>query len=104
MKSPQNLTNAKAPPGCAPTGGGPAGLRTDAVDPDQLEPLLERFLVSIVAMAGAQAGAVRVLTDDGTQMRLVAQLGLPAKVVSWGGFSLRCMCLSPVVLELSGQR
>jgi hypothetical protein len=30
-----------------------------------LKLLLERFLVSIIAMAGAKAGAVRVLTDDG---------------------------------------
>ncbi len=48
----------------------------------ELEPLLERFLTSIVALAGAQAGAVRVLTDDGKYMRLVAQLGLPAQVLS----------------------
>jgi len=47
---------------------------------DDLELLLERFLVSIAALAGAQAGAVRVLTDDGLHMRLVAQQGLPAHV------------------------
>ncbi|MCF8167865.1 MAG: hypothetical protein K9J77_04535 [Rhodoferax sp.] len=46
-----------------------------------LELLLERFLVSIVALAQAQAGAVRVLTDDGLHMRLVAQQGLPDAVV-----------------------
>ncbi|MDO9196720.1 MAG: GAF domain-containing protein, partial [Rhodoferax sp.] len=46
-----------------------------------LELLLERFLVSIVALAGAQAGAVRLLTDDGQHMRLVAQQGLPAHVL-----------------------
>lgn len=48
----------------------------------ELEPLLERFLVSIVALAGAQAGAVRVLTDDGKYMRLVAQQGLPENVLT----------------------
>jgi two-component system nitrate/nitrite sensor histidine kinase NarX len=48
----------------------------------ELEPLLQRFLVSIVALAGAQAGAVRVLTDDGRYMRLVAQQGLPEQVLS----------------------
>jgi len=52
-----------------------------AVDRD-LAALLERFLVSILALAGAQAGAVRVLTDDGRSMRLVAQMGLPADVQS----------------------
>jgi two-component system nitrate/nitrite sensor histidine kinase NarX len=45
-----------------------------------LEPLLERFLTAIVALAGAQAGAVRVLADDGKTMRLVASQGLPAGV------------------------
>jgi two-component system nitrate/nitrite sensor histidine kinase NarX len=52
---------------------------SEASDVD-LEPLLRRFLVSIAELAGAQAGAVRVLTDDGRHMRLVAQLGLPAHV------------------------
>lgn len=47
---------------------------------DDLELLLQRFLVSIAALAGAQAGAVRVLTDDGQHMRLVAQQGLPPHV------------------------
>ena len=46
----------------------------------ELAPLLERFLIAILALAGAQAGAVRVLTDDGKAMRLVAQQGLPADV------------------------
>jgi len=50
---------------------------TDITD---LELLLERFLVSIVAIAGAKAGAVRVLTDDGKFMRLACHLGLPAQV------------------------
>ena len=37
-------------------------------------------MVAILALAGAQAGAVRVLTDDGKAMRLVAQQGLPDDV------------------------
>jgi two-component system nitrate/nitrite sensor histidine kinase NarX len=49
-------------------------------DINDLEILLERFLVSIIAMAGAKAGAVRVLTDDARHMRLVCQLGLPTHV------------------------
>jgi two-component system nitrate/nitrite sensor histidine kinase NarX len=55
-----------------------AGL---AVDRD-LESMLSGFLVAIVALAGAQAGAVRVLTDDGRYMRLVAEQGLPSHVAS----------------------
>ncbi len=46
-----------------------------------VETLLERFLVSILALAGAQAGAVRVLDDDGRHLRLIAQIGLPAQVL-----------------------
>ena len=43
--------------------------------------MLSRFLTSIIALAGAQAGAVRVLSDDDKSMRLVAQQGLPDDVV-----------------------
>ncbi|MDO8447339.1 MAG: ATP-binding protein [Rhodoferax sp.] len=56
-------------------------LVTELAAGTDLELLLERFLVSIVALAGAQAGAVRLLTDDGQHMRLVAQQGLPAHVL-----------------------
>lgn len=56
-------------------------LSTDTGKPEDLEALLARFLSAIIALAGAQAGAVRVLTDDGKSMRLVAQQGLPDKVV-----------------------
>ncbi|MDP2366774.1 ATP-binding protein [Rhodoferax sp.] len=60
-----------------------SGLSTElASSGGDLEPLLERFLVSILPLAGAQAGAVRVLGDDGQTMRLVAQSGLPAQVLS----------------------
>ena len=31
----------------------------------------ERFLVPVLRLAGAQAGAVRTLSEDGTHMRLV---------------------------------
>ena len=47
---------------------------------EDLEPLLERFLMSILPLAGAQAGAVRVLSDDGQTMRLVAQCGRASSV------------------------
>src|SRR5665647_1427533 len=59
-----------------------ASLTTGLAEPGDLEPLLARFLVPIVALAGAQAGAVRVLTDDAHSMRLVAQQGLPASVLA----------------------
>jgi two-component system nitrate/nitrite sensor histidine kinase NarX len=59
-----------------------SSLATGLAEPGDLEPLLARFLVPIVALAGAQAGAVRVLTDDAHSMRLVAQQGLPASVLA----------------------
>ncbi|MFS8085738.1 MAG: ATP-binding protein [Acidobacteriota bacterium] len=46
-----------------------------------LEALLQRFLGTIVALAGAGGGAVRVLTNGGLQMRLVGSVGLPADVL-----------------------
>lgn len=49
---------------------------------DNLEALLERFLISIIALAGAQAGTVQVLTEDGKCMRLVAQQGLPTQLLT----------------------
>lgn len=57
------------------------GLAAELEGGSALEPLLERFLVSIIALAGAQAGAVRVLTDDGQHLRLVGQIGLPPQVL-----------------------
>lgn len=59
-----------------------ASAATAMADINELELLLEGFLVSIIAMAGAKAGAVRVLTDDGQRMRLVSHLGLPDHVVA----------------------
>lgn len=42
--------------------------------------VLERFLEPIMCMAGAQAGAVRVLSPAGDRFELVASVGLPADV------------------------
>ncbi len=61
--------------------GLPSSTSHGIESPEPLEALLERFLRSIVALAGAQAGAVRVLTDDGQHLRLLAHLGLPEQVL-----------------------
>ncbi len=53
-----------------------AGLGTEA----DLGALLERFLDPIVRLAGAQAGAVRVLSESGDQLERVSSVGLPAGV------------------------
>ena len=57
------------------------GLAAALAKPEDMEDLLARFLDAIIALAGAQAGAVRVLTDDGKFLRLVAQKGLPSDLV-----------------------
>ena len=56
-------------------------LATDLANPEDMEVLLSHFLNAIIALAGAQGGAVRVLTDDGKFLRLVAQQGLPDDLV-----------------------
>lgn len=42
-----------------------------------IEQLLERFLSTMIRLAGASAGAVRVLTADGKSLRLIGAIGLP---------------------------
>lgn len=46
-----------------------------------IERLLERFLSTMVRLAGAGAGAVRVLTADGTGLRLIGSIGLPEEML-----------------------
>lgn len=48
---------------------------------DNLDSLLERFLGTMIKLAEADAGAVRVLTADGENLRLVGAIGLPPEVV-----------------------
>ncbi|MFA7268380.1 MAG: ATP-binding protein [Sterolibacterium sp.] len=50
-------------------------------DEDDVEELLGRFLGTMIRLAEASAGAVRVLTSDGLHMRLVGSLGLPPDLV-----------------------
>ena len=46
-----------------------------------IEQLLGRFLSTMVRLAGAQAGAVRVITDDRMHLRLIGSVGLPPDLV-----------------------
>ncbi|HEX7373405.1 MAG TPA: hypothetical protein VF277_00395, partial [Steroidobacteraceae bacterium] len=50
-----------------------AGLSTDS----DMGALLQRFLEPIVRLAGANAGAVRVLSEAGDQLVMVSSVGLP---------------------------
>jgi len=52
-------------------------LSTDS----DLEDLLERFLSTMVKLAGAIGGAVRVATPDGSHLRLIGASGLPQEVI-----------------------
>lgn len=46
-----------------------------------VEQLLNRYLSTIVRVADAQAGVVRVVTADGAHLRLLGSVGLPASLV-----------------------
>ncbi|MGH8672569.1 MAG: ATP-binding protein [Burkholderiales bacterium] len=56
-------------------------ITTSLSSDNDIEALLERFLTTMIKLAGAGAGAVRILTPNGAQMRLVAAVGLPLDVL-----------------------
>jgi len=65
------------------------------------EALLGRSLGTMIRLSGAKAGMVRVVTTDGTKMRLVAVQGLPEDLVARGGLaSLDCgICGEAIAAE-----
>jgi len=46
-----------------------------------LHDLLQRFLTPVMQIAGAHAGAVRVLSPEGDRLQMISQIGLPEHVV-----------------------
>ncbi len=56
-------------------------ISINLADEDDLDELLGRFLGTMIRLAKADAGVVRVLTSDGKHLRMVASRGLPADVV-----------------------
>ncbi|MFN4148462.1 MAG: ATP-binding protein [Rhodocyclaceae bacterium] len=58
-----------------------AQVSANLADEDDVEELLGRFLGTMLRLAKASAGAVRVVTTDGKHLRLVAARGLPHEVV-----------------------
>jgi two-component system nitrate/nitrite sensor histidine kinase NarX len=54
-------------------------ITTSLASESDIEDLLERFLGTMIRLAGADAGAVRVLTTDGKHLRLVGSRGFPAE-------------------------
>lgn len=76
-------TVAPLPPAEAPPVGELfAELTAGLAGGDDLEALLQRFLEPVLRLSGAKAGAVRVLSDDGTRMRLVGSIGLPQPLLA----------------------
>ena len=57
------------------------GISSTLADEDDLDELLGRFLGTMIRLAKADAGVVRVLTSDGLHLRMVASRGLPPAVV-----------------------
>jgi len=55
-------------------------VTTSLAGEHDIEALLGRFLGTMMRLAGATAGAVRVATSDGAHLRLLAAVGLPADV------------------------
>lgn len=58
-----------------------SAVSASLADEDDVEELLGRFLGTMIKLAKANAGAVRVVTADGQHLRLVAARGLPPEVV-----------------------
>ena len=56
-------------------------ISSNLADEDDLEELLGRFLGTMIRLAKASGGVVRVLTSDGLHLRLVAARGLPSALV-----------------------
>jgi two-component system nitrate/nitrite sensor histidine kinase NarX len=56
-------------------------ISSNLADEDDLDELLGRFLGTMIRLAKADAGVVRVLTSDGLHMRMVASRGLPPALV-----------------------
>ncbi len=91
MSSPSPMTPSAAAPSAA---GQSAVLRELAVDlaaSNDLPELLARFLVLLLRMAGADAGAVRTISEDGDQLHLVSSVGLAGAALR-GAWSARRDC------------
>jgi two-component system nitrate/nitrite sensor histidine kinase NarX len=56
-------------------------ISTSLASESDIEDLLDRFLGTMIRLAGAEAGAVRVLTTDGRHLRLVGTRGFPPETL-----------------------
>ena len=67
--------------GRAPDGGILAEITAGLAAGADLHDLLQRFLTPVMQIAGARAGAVRVLSPEGDRLQMISQVGLPEHVV-----------------------
>jgi len=81
MNTPRSLTQIISDAAALPVGDLFAELSAGLASGNDLESLLERFLIPVVRLAGAQAGLVRMLSDDRQEMLLVSAVGLPDEVL-----------------------
>lgn len=83
MSSSRSIADSAATGGARPPGNALlTEIAADLSAGGDLRELLSRFLEPIVQLAGAQAGAVRVLSDTGDRLHLVGDIGLPGAVCS----------------------
>jgi two-component system, NarL family, nitrate/nitrite sensor histidine kinase NarX len=82
MQPTESLVEAAAAPKLPPVGGLFVELSAGLAAGDDIQSLLERFLPPVLRLAGATAGAVRILSEDGTHMRLVGSVGLSPQVLA----------------------
>lgn len=82
MQPTENLVEVPVAAALPPLGGLFVELSAGLAEGDDVEALLERFLLPVLHLAGAAAGAVRALSEDGMHMRLVASVGLSPEVLA----------------------
>jgi two-component system nitrate/nitrite sensor histidine kinase NarX len=82
MQPTDSRVQAPAAAELPPVGGLFVELSAGLAAGDDIESLLERFLLPVLRVAGATGGAVRALSEDGTHMRLVASAGLSPEVLA----------------------
>ncbi len=91
MPPPSPMTQAAE----APSADGQASilrdLAFDLAAGNELPELLARFLVPLLRMAGADAGAVRAISDAGDQLDLISSVGLAGAALR-GAWSARSDC------------
>lgn len=85
------MTSGIATHSAGPAAGLLGDLTSDLAASDDLPALLERFLEPLLRISGADAGAVRTLSEDGETLELLASLGLaPTALLAEGSVHHLC--------------